>query len=760
MEAGQSLGPYTVLEPLGAGGMGEVYLCVDERLGRRVALKVVAAGHETDDTARRRLIREARTASALNHPQICTIYDVGEEGDRVFIALEYIDGAPLGELIGKNGLAPEIAAEYAVQIADALAHAHRESILHCDLKSANVMVTRTGWVKVLDFGLASPVAGSDLEKAQASMTTLADAGAIAGTLPYMAPELLRGARPDERSDIWALGVVLHEMLCGALPFAGATPFELSSAILGNDVAPLPDGAGALGDLASTCLQRDPKRRFASADELLEALIKARKELLDQSAPPTGADIADEDDTVRSIAVLPLDNLTGDPSQEYFSDGMTDALLTELAKVGALKVISRTSVMRFKGARQPLPEIARELKVDAIVEGSVFRAGDEVRITAQLIHARSDAHLWAESYDRDLRNILALQKEVARDIAAAVRVALTPREKQELTTASTVDPAVYEAILRGRFHIYKFTPDDLEKGLRWLRRALELDPASAPAHAYLAMVYGALGTWGDMRPGDVWPEGHRFALRALELDPTLPEARLVVSLMQAFKELEREAAEAELRALIDENPNMVEAYYNLGLLRAGRGDAASASKLLERAVELDPLSAAMLVDSTFPMIHNHELDAAIERLHKAMELEPGEWRAHWLLASAFILTNQFARSIEAAEQAVLLSGRNVRAEAALISALATAGETDRARAALQALLASGERRFLFPTAVATACASLGETDAAIDWLEKGHEERDLFMLFIGVDPLLRRALGEDPRYLDLLERIDLLPTADM
>ncbi len=758
MEPGQSLGPYVVLEPLGSGGMGEVYLCEDPRLGRRVALKVLAAGTETRDEARRRLINEARTASALNHPQICTIYDVGVLDDQVFIALEYIDGSPLSELIGDQGLALETAAEYAVQLADALAHAHGASVVHCDLKSSNVMVTRSGWVKVLDFGLAVPVAGSELEMAQASMTTMENAGAIAGTLPYLAPELLRGSRPDERSDIWAFGVVLYEAVCGVKPFSGATPFELSAAILREDPAPLPDRSLELAGVVSTCLQKDPSLRFKSADALLRELIEARKAFVDMETPPRGAEVAVADEPIRSIAVLPLANLSGDPEQEYFSDGMTDAMITELAKIGALKVISRTSVMRFKGAQQPLPEIARELNVDAMVEGSVFRAGNEVRITAQLIHAGSDAHLWAESYDRGLRDILALQKDVARDIADAVQVVLTPREKRELTRADPVDPAVYEAILRGRFHIYKYSPEDLEQGMRWLRRAIALDPGSAAAHAYLAMVHGAMGTWGDVRPGDVWPEGRRLSRRAIELDPTLPEARLVASLMVAFTHGERgsyERAEKELRVLIDENPNLVEAYYNLGLIRCGRGDLVEGRELLDRAVGLDPLSPAMLIDSAFPIVYGGHQDEAVERIRMALELEPGEWRAHWLLATALELRGDTAESVAAAQTAVARSGGNVRSEAALISALAAAGDTDRARAALDDLLASGERRFLFPTAMAVAHAALGDRDAAIDWLETGREEHDMFMLFVGVDPVLKQALGEDPRYLDLLQRMDIL-----
>ena len=763
MQPGETLGPYAILEPLGRGGMGEVYLAQDTRLGRKVAIKIVADRLGADEGAKGRLMQEARLASALNHPHICTVYDVGEEEDELYIAIEYVDGSRLSDLIEGGQLQLDHAIHYGGQIADALAHAHAHSVVHRDLKSANVMVTGEGQAKVLDFGIARRLGGDELEEACTSVMTLADAGWMGGTLAYMAPELLRGVEADERSDIWALGVVLHEVASGARPFGGNTPFELSSGILNDDPPALAAAvSGQLGAIIDKCLTKDAARRYQKAIEVRAALetLQRGSGAASRAAPLSGVGAAVEGEAVdptgiRSLAVLPLSNLSGDPEQEYFSDGMTDALITELAKIRALKVISRTSVMRFKDAREALPVIAAELGVDALVEGSVFRAGDSVRITAQLVHG-SDTHLWAESYERELGDILSLQKEVARDIVERIEVALTPHEQEQLATPSAVDPEVYEAILKGRFHFFKFSLEGLEKAKFWLQRAIELDPDSAAAHAWLSNVYGAIGTWGDVRPMEVWPEAERLASRAIELDDTLADTHFVSGLVLAFIQRNWEAGERALRRGLELNPNSADGHYNYGLIRAGRGHLEEAVSLLDRAVELDPLSPGIVTDSALPLMYLERFEEAIERARSALEIAPDFWRANWILSAALAAAESFPEAVEAARRAVHQSGGSVRAEANLVAVLAMAGDEEEAREQLRTILDSADRRFLPPYAIASGYAAFGDLDDVFEWLEKGFEEHDLFMLFLAADILFRRTVGADPRYAELVQRLGLAP----
>ncbi|HEV8384317.1 MAG TPA: serine/threonine-protein kinase, partial [Candidatus Acidoferrales bacterium] len=420
---GKTLSHYTILEQLGVGGMGVVFRARDERLGRDVALKLLPADALGSESARRALENEARTASSLNHPNICTIHEVGEAGGQVFVAMEYVEGRPLAQWIPAGGLPQEQVLRYGMQIADALAHGEQRGIVHRDLKSANVVVTPEGRAKVLDFGLAQRARKAEVEEVTRSKVSLERAGGIAGTLAYMAPETLRGEPADARSDIWALGVVLYEMAAGALPFRGTTGFDLSAAILREPLLPLPPRVPpALRAVIERCLAKDPAQRYQRAGEVRAALEATesgtRVSAIDVPAPPSrgatfwrsatlaGAgvvalaallltfNIAGTRDRllgrtgappkIESIAVLPLENLSGDPNQEYFADGMTEALISNLAQVGALRVISRTSVMQYKGTRKPLPQIGKELNVDAVVEGSVQKSGDRVRITAQLI----------------------------------------------------------------------------------------------------------------------------------------------------------------------------------------------------------------------------------------------------------------------------------------------------------------------------------------------------------------------------------------
>ncbi len=497
----KSLGRYRIVEKLGAGGMGEVYRAHDEQLDRDVAIKVLPAERFRDASARARLLREARTASQLNHPNICTIHEVGEAEGQAYIAMELVEGQPLSARLTSGALPAEDVLRVGLQLADAVGHAHERDVVHRDLKSANVILTPEGRAKVLDFGLAKRLSGDELDDVTRSQASLTQAGALVGTLAYMPPEQLRGQPADARSDVWALGVVLYEMATGMRPFQGQTGFELSSAILNQRPAPLPGNVPLeLRAVIERCLEKEPARRYQRGGEARAALeaiqsgsaampwlvlryqLRRRRWLAATAAAMAllvvlaalnvervrtrfaGGPSAPQID---SLAVLPLENLSGDPAQDYFADGMTEALITDLGRLTGLKrVIARGSVMRYQGTKKPLSEIARELKVDALITGAVLRAGDRVRITAQLVNPETEEQLWTERCERDLRDVLRLQNELTTAIAGEIRVKLTPKEHARLATARPVNPEAYEAYLKGQVHFFKLTPEGLDTALEY------------------------------------------------------------------------------------------------------------------------------------------------------------------------------------------------------------------------------------------------------------------------------------------------------
>lgn len=782
----QMLGHYRIIAKIGGGGMGEVYRARDERLRRDVAIKVLSAEPIGDAEAGKKLLREAQSASALNDPHICTIYEVGEANGRAFIVMELVEGRPLNLLIPPKGLPLQLVVRYGSQIATALSHAHDRGIIHRDVKASNVAITPSGQVKVLDFGLARQCMGSELEEATRSVDSATWGGALVGTLPYMAPEILRGQEADARTDVWGLGVVLCEMAGGQRPFRGKTGYELSSAILREPPAPLPTSVPAsLQRIIDRCLEKEPGQRYQRASEVCAALETLQSGGTSITAvPPRKSALSPRriglalgslavvviailvalnvggvrsslltpkpSSHIRSLAVLPLENLSHDPSQEYFAEGMTEQLTTELAQISALRVISRTSVMRHEASRKPLTEIAKDLHVDAVVEGSVMQSGERVRITAQLIQASPEKHLWAESYERELKDVLTLQGEVARDIAREIRVKLTPQEQVRLTSSRPVSSEAYDAYLKGRFHWTKGTEENYRAAKKYFERAAEIDPNYAPAYSGLADYFWATD---ELAPQVAMPRAKDYALKALAIDNTLSNAHTTLADVRFNADWDWPAAEKEFRRALELNPSDAEAHrmYSVFLSAMGRADEALAE--IRTAQGLDPLS--LLTNSTagWTFYFARQYDRAIEQCQKVLELDPNYVGAHACLGYAYLAKRIYGKAIAECRRATTGSGSEPLRMAGLGRAYALAGRRAEARRILRGLRAESKRRYVPAYFLVTVYVALGENDEAFYWLEKAHGERDAYLTWLKVDDAVD-PLRSEPRFRELLDRVGL------
>jgi eukaryotic-like serine/threonine-protein kinase len=785
---GTRISHYRIIGTLGAGGMGTVYRANDERLDRDLALKVLLAESADDVTARARLVREARMASSLNHPHIAHVYEVGEDREHLFIAMELIEGRTLRAAIPTGGMPADDLLRHGLQIADALAYAHERGVIHRDLKSANIMLTPEGWVKVLDFGLAKRIAEkSDAEGAP--NPNLTATGIVLGTPNYLPPEVLRGGPADARSDVWALGVVLYEMAAGRLPFDGRSLGELSEAIVSGAPSPL-SGRVPVGIQAviARCLAKDPGQRYHQGSEVraaIEALLGASAQKRAGALPrlvwiPAAviaagvlvAALAIGTGVVRnplakgaghshigSLAVLPLANLSGDPEQEYFADGMTEELITDLASIPSLKVTSRTSVMRFKSSKTALREIAASLGVDAIVEGSVLRAGDRVRITAQLIEASSDRHLWARSFERDFKEVLTLQSEVARDIAKEIEMHVSPRLSGRLASHRPVNPEAYELYLKGRFEWATLTDDRIRKGIEYFERALALDPGDARYSSGLADAYVVLTqVVGSIPPLEGMKKVKEYSRQALAADENSAEAHTSMAAALFFGDWNAIDAQQHLQRAIELNPSYSTAHlvYSVVLATAGRFDEAIEQDRL--AIERDPFSLIIHWNASGNLFLARRYDEALAQADRALKADQGGTRI-WLGGVVRIHEQRgdYEAALDLLEKHLSEEDGGKAVVARMRQAYAAGGPPGYWRAALDHTLAMAKGGRTDPVQLAFFYTHLGEYSRAIENLERAYREHNGDIPFINVTPSFD-PLHRDPRFQALVRRISprLLP----
>lgn len=720
---GKQIGRYTVLSKIGQGGMGEVYLAHDKSLERKVALKLLPQSLRDEAWARDRFLREARAAASIDHPYICKIYDVGESEGVAFFAMEYVEGHTLDDRLRTGALPLREASQVAGELLEALTAAHQRGLVHRDLKPSNIMLLASGHVKVLDFGLARRLStDSDLTVASDTITAQ---GVILGTPAYMSPEQTQGQTADVRSDLFSLGVILYEMFTGRHPFRRASTVETMYAIM-HEHPPrvsryIRDIAEELDEFVDRMLAKAPAHRYQSAREAMDVWHGAG---VNQTVTSISVRSMDRVPELPSIAVLPFINMSADPEQEYFSDGITEDIIAELSRIQGFKVIARTSVMRFKGASKDAFEIGRELMVANVLEGSVRRAGKRVRINAALVDAGTREHRWAETFDRDLDDVFALQSEVAKRIAAALSMTLSPTPRSGVKVAPR-NMEVYHLYLKGRHFLHKLTPDSVATAIEKFRESIDLDPTFARSYAGLATSYASCGHFDFMPPREAFPKAMVAARNAIQLDANIAEAHSARGLCQIFYEWDWSGAEASFRKAIQLDANSVEAYTYSSWMWTMRRQWEEAVTDARRAYELDPLSGMAATNLGWTLIFASRFQEGIALLEKTLDFDPSYLPAKSILGLGRFLVGDRDQAIKDIEQ---WSWR--RTSVAITHLMDNNPEA--ARVELDRLLDPKNKLTWRPSEIAWIYLSLGEREEAARWFSRARDERD-YMLALATCP---------------------------
>ena len=832
---GQVIGRYTIISALGSGGMGDVYLALDTRLDRKVAIKVLPARLVHDPDRLRRFEQEARAASGLNHPNIVTIHEIGSDGETHYIAMEYVEGETLRRRCKNSTIPIDESLQIAVQLAAALDVAHRNGIVHRDVKPENIMIREDGLVKMLDFGLAKLSETNDdiILDSEAPTRALIKTtpGLVMGTVTYMSPEQARGKETDARTDIFSLGVVFYEMLTGRMPFAGGSIAEILGALLHTEPEPLGEvlneAAPNLWPIVAKTLRKNPDQRYQTAKSLLIDLKRcstpAGSAAGDETVPPrdqngirTGTDrevpVTSSNDRlesvdpetgtrnapstvdgvtglvrqrksavgvvlaalliaaigfgywltrsgpgpqIQSIAVLPFINASGSSDVEYLSDGMTESLINNLSQLPNLSVKARSSVFHYKEREVEPQRIAAELNVQAFVQGRVIQRGDELTLYLSLVDARSGDQLWGEQYDRKMTDLVALQREIAREVSQKLRSRISGVDEQKLARNYTENAEAYQLYLKGRYHILKLSPAESHKGIAYFQEAIAIDPSYALAYRGLSHAYSTLGLAGEMPSTDWFPKAKAASQKSIEIDDQMADGHMSLGLVHLWYDWDWSAAERELKKALELNPNSPDAQWAYAHLLSNTGRHEESLAWVKRAREQDPLNLFIgSIEAQF-LTHAGKEDEALVRLKEVFNLNPNFWFAHMQASSSYIQKGMYEEAVAEARRAKELSAIQTVSDAFGGYALAKWGKKEEARVVLEQLLNASNERYIPPYHIAMIYNGLDERDAAFAWLDKGIKQRDPKMAFLKVEPKWNN-LHSDARFQDLLQRVGFRP----
>jgi eukaryotic-like serine/threonine-protein kinase len=767
---GQTISHYKILEKLGEGGMGVVYKVEDTKLRRIVALKFLSRNLSVD---RSRLLAEARAAAALNHPGICSVIDFLEHDGEEFIVMEFVEGESLRSRILHGKILEKDIIDYATQIADALAEAHRKGVTHRDIKPENLMITTSGRIKVMDFGLARQSGGPQLTRD----------GGPAGTVAYMSPEQARGEAVDFRTDIWSFGVVLYEACTLRLPFSSDYEQAVIYAILNNDPpSPRlldPEIPPPLEAIISRCLAKAPESRYATMDDCVSDLrslgahsatstasgtrlkirtIRIVAAILLAGAVLAGASILFRPGATKagersSIAVLPFKNLSDKEDDAYFAEGLTDDIISQLAAMSSLRVIGRSSVMRYRNTDKPLRDISAELGVSTLLEGSVRHVGDRVRVVARLVDHATGENLWSDTYNRDIRGILELQSDIAQQIAAALQIQMLTDTSSTTVRKKPVDVQTWILYQKGLIEWYKRDTEGIKAAILYFEKALELDPDFAPAHAGLSNALALLGDVGNLaiRPADAFARAKEEALKAIALDGKLAEGYAALGHVQMHM-FQWGAAENSLRRAVALNPSSSVAHVCLGIYFEAVGRMDEARESLERAMLVDPLSIFTTSTTAIFYIRSGDFERAIALMKKMLLIEPGSVRLHQVLGSTYAAENLPLQAMEE-YQLIPSPARNTETRTAIAQAYALAGHGAQALAIVDSLGANTAREYVDPFRIAEIYDALGRKAEALDWLERALREGSAAIVFLKMEPWFAD-LHSEPRFISILNSMGL------
>ncbi len=767
----ETISHYRILKKLGEGGMGEVYLAEDARLGRQVALKFLPASYQYDPDRRARFLKEARAASALRTPNIAAIYDIGEHDQIMFIVMEYVEGELLSRRVEHGIMDAREAIHIATQIADALDEAHTLGIVHRDIKGSNLMITSRGLVKMLDFGLAKVIETrptTDSSDFTVPLGQQTSAGLVLGTISYMSPEQALGRDVDNRTDLFSLGVVIYEMLTARLPFGGNSPTEIIDNIIHQEPPPVSrfnnNVPAELERIARKCLEKDRERRYHSAREVATDLRNLRRDLdsgalstSSLTSVSTGSSPAARRSrsrkTIDSLAILPLANSSDDPDTEYLADGITESIINNLSQLPKLRVMARSTVFRYKGKEIDPKEAGHDLGVRAVLAGRMFQRGDTLIIKVELVDTSDGSHLWGEQYNRKLADIFNIEEEISSVISEKLRLKLDSTQKKKLARRHTENTEAYQLYLKGRYYWNKRTADGIKKGIEYFNQAIDSDPNYALAYAGVADSYNILASYSTIAPKDAFPRSKAAAKTALELDDKLSEAYASLAFATFGYDWNWMEAERAFKRAIELNPGYGSAHQWYGLYLAAMDRMSEAFAEVKIAEDLDPLSLPVNTNAGWLLYLTRRYDEAIETYNKILELDADFILAHRRLGQVYVEKRMCEEAIREFEKCLAPSREDAESLAWLGHAYAASGDIDRARQIISEMNLLGKSRYVSSYLMAIIHIGLGEADLAFELLEKACEERYGFLAYLKVSPIFD-PLRADERFQKLVARVGL------